>query len=1033
VILACGTLEIDPARRQLRCHGREVATQPLIFDLLLYFAHRPHVLVTKDALIRDVWKGVSVGDGAISQAISLLRRTLRADGGLPRPIHTVWGKGYRFTADVRQGGNGKASPASARDAANGRSSLAMRPDARLLIGRAKECTVLDAALASAVAGRGGLVAVTGEPGIGKTRLVEELAAGAAAAGVRVVWGWCWEAGGAPAFWPWTQVLRALAGDADARERRETFEPTAAVLSRILPELDGNAEAAPAASDSAAARFVLFDAVAAFLDRAASRRPLVVILEDVHAADLASLHLLGVVARGARTMPLLVVVTHREHEVRRRPDLSRILADVAREGTNLPLQGLTDADVERIVADGFELEPTAGMVRALQASTGGNPFLLREVVGTLVTAGGLDEIGLGRAAVLLPSAAAELIRRHLDWLPPDAREALRKAAVIGVEFSLRELGAVCDGGADAMREQLREAADIGVVVCDSPVGTRYRFRHALFREVLASELSTAARRALHGVLGEAIEREHRTHPDPWLDRLAYHFLRGADPNNWRRAVQYAEDAAARASKRLAYEDADAYLEAALEVCESVGDDEQRRCELLLALGAHRRKATGLEAARAVFARAYEVARGLGRPDLLARAALGFTPWTAYGRVSESGVPLLEEALAAQADAHGPLKAALLARLAYNLEGTAGARVPKERVVALSREGVGLARRCGDGTVLGRALFESRWVEWDPATFASRRATTEELVAVAQELGDHELAVVGEGWRVADAFEIGDPVALDQAMRRHAALASELREPEHLWWSAVWRATSAVAQGRYAESDGLVADALEIGRRVEPENALLVAYVQSSQCGMDRGRIEEGLVGLEQVVAGRPEVFEGDPTVACRRARLLVELGRTVEAGRELERLAVDDFRVLRLDMRYADNLAALALVAAALGDRERAAAIDRRLRPAHGRHLVFGPGLGVAGPTAHYRGLLASAMGRHADARRHFEAALRMSERMGWMPLATRTRYEYAAMLLARGHRGDRALAARLLDRAERAADALGLERLGAAVAALRKD
>ncbi len=407
---------------------------------------------------------------------------------------------------------------------------------------------------------------------------------------------------------------------------------------------------------------------------------------------------------------------------------------------------------------------------------------------------------------------------------------------------------------------------GIVVDGSLAGTRYRFRHTLLRAALDGELSAAARIALHCAIGEAVERLHRPRLEPWFETLAHHFLRGAPNSNWRRAVHYAEAAAARALKRLAYEDADAYFEAALDVFEADGAvDEKHRCELLLSLGTCRHKGAGLEAARPVFTRAADGARVVGRPDLLARAALGFTPWTPYGRTSDSGVDLLEEALAAQPDAESALKAELLARLAHTLDGTAGARSPRERIVTLSRDAVRMARHTGALATLGQALFHARWVDWNPASFASRVAITDELLAVSQRLRDRELVVVGEGWRVADCLEAGDPSAMDGAMRRHAALASELREPEHLWWSAVWRAMRAVMEGRHPESEELIGQALELGGRVEPENALLVAYAQYSQLRTDRGQLEEALTDLEHVIAGRREVFEGDATSCSPRVR------------------------------------------------------------------------------------------------------------------------------------------------------------------------
>jgi hypothetical protein len=173
--------------------------------------------------------------------------------------------------------------------------------------------------------------------------------------------------------------------------------------------------------------------------------------------------------------------------------------------------------------------------------------------------------------------------------------------------------------------------------------------------------------------------------------------------------------------------------------------------------------------------------------------------------------------------------------------------------------------------------------------------------------------------------------------------------------------------------------------------------------------------------------------CRRARLLAWAGRTVEARRDLERVAHDDFKNLAVDMKYADNLAALAVTCVALGDKDHARKVDRRLRPAGGRNLVFGPALLAPGPALHYRGVLAALLEHYHVAERCFAASLSMSRRMGWAPMAAETKCEYASALLRRGRPKDRAKAQVLLDDSQRTASALGLERLSFTLGLRRAD
>jgi DNA-binding winged helix-turn-helix (wHTH) protein/tetratricopeptide (TPR) repeat protein len=1033
MILAFGNIVIDLERRQIRHDGREIVVQPLVFDLLEYMARRPHVVVTKDALVRDVWDGVAVSDGAIAQAMSSLRRVLRSDGRMSTVVQTVWGRGYRFVADVRQVRDGATSSLTDGQRAFDSSILGV---ARTFVGRTRERAILVEALQNALEGRGGVVTLRGEAGIGKTRLLEEIAAEARSAGARVLWGACWDAPGRPAFWPWAQVLRACANGMGESERVDILASSTAQLARIVPDLDseGCLAADGASGPGQRSRSALFGAVSAFFERVTARYPLLLAFDDAHAADPASLHLLERIVRDVRGMPLLVVAAYRDDELRQQPSVARVLGYIAHEGVSLSIGPLVGEEVTRFAEDRLGAAATPQFVNALQLATDGSPFLLEEVFPALSASQARQPGGPFRGQPVLTSRAAGLIQRHVERLSSEAREILRVAALLGPTFSLHELSAICELSPDEVREGVEEAASDGIVVVESLAGTRFRFRHALFREALEKELPVAARAALHFAIGEAMERLHRSDPDPWLDSLATHFIKGATHAGASRAVKYAEAAAARAMRQLAYEDADAYLEAALDLLEAANaTDAERRCLLLLSLGTCRHKAMGLEPARPVFLRAAELARALGRPDFLARAALGFAPWTPYGLTTDSGVRMLEEALAAQPEIDSPLRAALLARLAHALDGVPGVRSPRERILSLSRDAVDMARRTGDLPTLGRALFAARWVDWNPLSFPSRRTMNDQLLEVSERLGDPELAVLGEGWRVAESLELGDPVALDIAMSRHAALANELKEPEHLWWSAVWRAMRAVMEGRFPEADELVAQALEVGGRVEPENAFLVAFVQFAHLRTSRGELDQALLDLDGVVAERREVFEGDVTVLCRRARLFTELGRRVEARREFDRVAADDFKAVTIDMRYSDNLAALAVTCAALNDRRHAGVIYERLAAANGRNLVFGPGLVASGPADLYQALLAIVMQRYDLAWRHFESAIATSRRMGWLPLVARTQFEHAAALVRMGRKDDRGIASALLREARRVSDALGLESVALSIERLQRE
>jgi DNA-binding winged helix-turn-helix (wHTH) protein/tetratricopeptide (TPR) repeat protein len=1014
--------ELDGIRFELRRGGKRVAIAPKPLALLLHLAKRHPASVSRDELLRVLWRGVHVTEDSLSRAVYLARRTIGAGADDEGAIRTVRGRGYAFGPTIRPVAEGMPRVGPARGTP--------------LVGRAAELEVLDRALAAAVGGRGSVVLLSGEPGIGKTRLAEELAARTTHAGALALWGRCWETGGAQAFWPWTQVLRGYAHEAGRKELRAALGPAKDRIGPFIPELYGElGEAAVPRSvpalDTEDARFVLFDAATGFLARAAGRRPLGLLLDDLHAADLPSMLLLRFLARGLHELPLLIVATHREAELRRRPDAARVIADLARSGVSLPLRGLGDTDVRHFLAAGFDVELDPRSITTLQAMTGGNPFLVGEVARGLAAQPGIDPLARLARETLLPALARDLIRRRLDLLSPRSREILRAAALVGQEFGLRMLREISRLPDSEVLDRLREASDDGLVVAVAPAGMRYRFQHALTRETLADEVQSADRLALHLRIGEAIEALHGPHLDAYLSALAHHFVRAAAGGGSERAVRYAQAAGERDLAMLAYEEAATHFEAALEALEfAEQSDVERRCQLLIALGTCRQKAADLDGARRVLDEASMLARSLGRSDLLGRAALAYAPWTSYGRPGSAAAHRLEEALAALPRADSPLRAELLARLAHILEST-GARAPRPRVIALGREAIHMARRLGDDRSLARALFVGRWTDWDPASFVERTGMTAELLAIAARLGDRELEVLGEGWRAVDCLERGDPVEADAALCRHGALASELRQPEHLWWNTVWRGTCAVMEGRHADAEELLARAAAIGERVDRENAFLVAWVQRSQIMADRGELEQPLLELDAIVAERRETLEGDPYPSCRRVEALVELGRVAEVRSRLGRLVSNDFAALPLDMRYGINLASLAVACAALGDAPLAAALYERLLPAAGRNLVFGPGLVSAGPAARYQGLLAATMGRHDLAQRHLDDALAASRRMGWLPLVARTQCDRAEALLRRGRRQDTSAAERLLDEAIETAERLGLAGIEQRARALR--
>jgi predicted ATPase len=226
-------------------------------------------------------------------------------------------------------------------------------------------------LSAAAAGSGRLFLLSGEPGIGKTRLAEEIANDASARGMLVLWGRCWEGGGAPAYWPVIQILRAAVEDCDSEQLRKLLGPNANEIARLIPELKSSLpalETSQTTTDSESARFLLFDSVAALLKNLARTRPLVLVADDLHDADQPSLQMLRFIARGIKDVPLLIVGTYRNAEVRNSPELGKLVGDLLREGRSLPLIGLSKAEVGELVARGTGRVVDEGLIADLYRAT-----------------------------------------------------------------------------------------------------------------------------------------------------------------------------------------------------------------------------------------------------------------------------------------------------------------------------------------------------------------------------------------------------------------------------------------------------------------------------------------------------------------------------------------------------------------------------------------------------------------------------------------------------------------------------------------
>ena len=449
------------------------------------------------------------------------------------------------------------------------STFDRQPSHNVFVGRERELAELRSGLDDVGAGQGRLFLLSGEPGIGKTRLAEEISNDASARGMRVVWGRCWEGGGAPAYWPFIQILRECIDDRDGTHLETLLGSGASEIARLIPEIKRSLpslEEAKAAADSESARFRLFDAVATLLKNVVRNEALLIVIDDLHDADQPSLQMLRFVARETKDVRILIVGTYRDAEVRQSPELGKLIGDLIREGRTLSIAGLTQAEVGEFIERSSAKKADDKLVANLYHATDGNPLFVDGVVRLLAAEGTLDRTGLVGSPFKIPDGVRESIRRRLAALSDEANSLLAIASVIGNEFEMRLLERVSGRSPERIIEQTDEAVRIGVLRAGTPGFARQQFSHTLIREVLYDDLAANRRIELHGEIGAAIEEIHKDDLQPHLAALAHHFQVAGNSN---KAINYLSRAGDEARRVYAHEDALSHWSAALELVEEFG--------------------------------------------------------------------------------------------------------------------------------------------------------------------------------------------------------------------------------------------------------------------------------------------------------------------------------------------------------------------------------------------------------------------------------------------------------------------------------
>ncbi len=887
-----------------------------------------------------------------------------------------------------------------------------------LVGRDPERAELLDGLNAAIAGRGSLVLIAGEPGIGKTRLTAEVLAQARNRGVFPLVGHCYEMEGAPPYVPFVEMLEHSARTVPPAAFRQALGESAAGVSRLMPELRLMFDDIPAAPELAAdqQRRFLFNAYLGLLHRVARNTPVAIVLEDLHWADEPTLMLLQHIVSVIDTMPVFMMGTYRDVELDVRRPFARTLETLLRErrAKRMSLRRLPVQGVESMLASMSGQSPPPSLARVIFDETEGNPFFVEEVFQHLAEEGQLfDDEGAWRSDLRVgelevPEGVRLVIGRRLQRLAEGSRAVLTHAAVIGCSFALRMLEAV-DPNPDAVLDAIEEAERAQLLVGESSGReARYRFAHELIRQTLADGLSMPRRQRLHLRIADAMERIYAASLDKHVSALAHHLFQAgaaADPG---RTTTYLRQAAAQARAAAGFEEALVHLDNALALWEDEEGETVARIELerggvLVALGRGPEGIPVLEKASQLF-EALDDVPSMATASVQLGSALAW-----HGR--HAHLAAMTERVLARIGSTNPYQRCRLLAMSALTDAISG--LYPQRALDKITEVLELQRVVGDPVLQRDTLAIQAHVAYEVLDLKTAAAVSRRVGAISRERGELSAAVNVE-WMAGTAEAYwGRPAEGARVLR---TLLPEAERVGHL--PVGWLCRSFMPIERYHAGDFTEA------RRLAEENRTFANSIRSPwvffedlMLGMiahRTGRHDDAVAHMRSAVSAEPQTFwRGIPQAYL--FYLLASAGdpSAMEVLNDPTLVVPAPPAVAAAGRWFAVPPVTRGLVL--LGDRERAATLRAPLEA-----------MVDAGVVIHYdlmrtsAGIAAAAEGDWVGSERHHRAGVEQADTLDLKVAQPDAREWYARMLMERDASGDRAHAASLLEEAAVMRNALGM-------------
>jgi predicted ATPase len=899
------------------------------------------------------------------------------------------------------------------------------PTTANFVGRQRELGTLKSALEDAAAGRGRVVMLAGEPGIGKTRMVEELAAYAASTGSQVLWGRCYEDSGAPPYWPWIEVTRARIREIEAGQLRQDMGTGAANVAEIVPEVRAKLPSLANLTDlnPEQARFQLFDAMTSFLVNTSQSQPLVLALEDLHWADTSSLRMLEFLGSRISDSRLMVVGAYRDGEVSPEHPLSQTLGTLSSE-PSFRLETLRRFNAEEtgslIEATGG-LQPTEGLIQKIQAHTEGNPMFVSEVVRLLDERG---ELGSAEAGLAVPESVRAVTRQRLRGLSSECNQTLIAASIVGKEFDFSLIKRLFpDTSEGGLSETLHEAARASLVAELPQEPGRYQFSHSLIRQALSEELSVTARTQIHAGIAVALEDQYGDEVATHAAELAYHFAQAKAVIGVEKLVQYSLLAGNAALNVRAYEEALNHFQIGLAAkgVSLTGQEpalEEEAAALLSGLG-HAKMGTSdrtnIAQGDEIITRAFDYYVDSGDSDRAVTIALTNVTGT-------SGHDLVKRALTlVPPDSHdaGRLQARHIIMLRADVDGAQSA----------FRHALSIAHQQYDQELEMQALVNIACVDHHNCRNALSLERNRQAIELAK-LVDLPAQEAHARFDLHNALHTTGELE-EAAIHAEAILAPAERTRILTWQVRAMLAIQGVhgARGKWESAKKF----LDQGLAMSPQEPVLLGRraLMESQLG-ESDASEATLARLLDAIPGgwsnlpstaglmnTQLMFYAFPAVVIPSIARITGGMDKFDMAEKFARFLLSA-PIASADTRYAARVG-LALMAVQRGDKASAGELYGDLQPITGTiapQPTVGPGL--AGDRL--LGLLSQTMGNLDQAAPHFEDALSFC-RKGYRPELAWTCCDYADLLSERDSDGDRTQASSLLDESLAISSELGIRPL----------